>query len=103
VTDRVVVRETSRVVVRESAPQTVVVTEPSTVVVVEREESVVVVREPLSRLVVHDGSSTQFAPVQRTYVGPAAPVDPEPGPWLWVQTGLGPNGSGTTVWVEDGL
>lgn len=37
----------------------------------------------------------------RTFVQPTQPT--VPGPWVWVQTGLGPNGTDVTVWVEDGL
>lgn len=26
-----------------------------------------------------------------------------PGPYLWVQTGLGPDGTDHTLWIEDGV
>lgn len=36
-----------------------------------------------------------------TYVQPTAPVAP-PATYLWLQTGLGADGSGFTLWFEDG-
>ena len=38
---------------------------------------------------------------QQVFVQPAQPA--AAGPYLWVQTGLAPNGSGFTFWFEDGL
>lgn len=36
-----------------------------------------------------------------TFVGPTAPVV-HPTAYMWIQTGLGPDGKGVTIWVEDG-
>ena len=38
--------------------------------------------------------------VANTYVGPELPADATP-PYVWFQTGLG-DGSGSTIWIEDG-
>lgn len=35
------------------------------------------------------------------YVGPQVPADATP-PYVWFQTGLGPDGEGSTIWIEDG-
>ncbi len=34
------------------------------------------------------------------YIQADEPLDP--GPWMWVQTNLGVDGSGFTIWIEDG-
>ena len=37
-----------------------------------------------------------------TFIGPTAPVS-HPAEYMWLQTGLGADGKGMTLWVEDGL
>jgi hypothetical protein len=37
-----------------------------------------------------------------TFVGPTPPVT-HPAAYMWLQTGLGADGQGMTLWVEDGL
>ena len=37
-----------------------------------------------------------------TFVGPTPPAV-HPTAYLWLQTGLGPDGNDMTLWVEDGL
>ena len=37
-----------------------------------------------------------------TFIGPTAPVS-HPAEYMWLQTGLGDDGKGMTLWVEDGL
>lgn len=39
---------------------------------------------------------------QEVFVQPTAPT-PTGSPYLWIQTGLGADGTGFTFWVEDGL
>ena len=36
-----------------------------------------------------------------TFIGPTAPVS-HPAEYMWLQTGLGDDGKGMTLWVEDG-
>ena len=36
-----------------------------------------------------------------TFIGPDAPVS-HPAQYMWLQTGLGADGTGMTLWVEDG-
>lgn len=36
------------------------------------------------------------------YVQPSQPLVPEGVPYTWFQTGLGADGTGTTIWIEDG-
>jgi hypothetical protein len=38
---------------------------------------------------------------QEVYVQATQPV--APGPWLWIETGLAPGGTGFTFWFEDGV
>lgn len=38
---------------------------------------------------------------QEVFVQPLPPSSP--GPFLWIQTGLAPNGNGFTFWFEDGV
>jgi hypothetical protein len=42
-----------------------------------------------------------FVPKQNLFIGTQNPGTT--GPWLWIQTGLGSDGSGFTFWIEDGL
>lgn len=37
-----------------------------------------------------------------TFIGPTAPVSHQ-AEYMWLQTGLGDDGKGMTLWVEDGL
>lgn len=42
--------------------------------------------------------------VQQVFVQPTQPTVVVPGtPFIWFQTGLGPSGTGMTLWVDDGL
>lgn len=41
-------------------------------------------------------------PVQNTFVQPTAPTVESGVPYAWFQTGLGADGSGVTLWLEDG-
>lgn len=40
---------------------------------------------------------------QQVFVQPTAPVVAGGVAYIWYQTGLGPDGTDMTVWVEDGL
>lgn len=40
--------------------------------------------------------------VPRVYVQPTAPTVQANTPYIWIQTGLGPQGQDTTMWFEDG-
>lgn len=47
---------------------------------------------------VWDGATWQAQ--KQAFVGPTQPT--APGPYLWVQTGLGATGADWTFWIEDG-
>ncbi len=102
-TERVVVREpTTTVQVVEAT--TVIVTEPAERVVVrERAVERVVVTEPTTVVRISEAPGPRGIPgPDRLFIGPAAPVT-DLTEWMWVQTGLGPDGTGFTIWLEDGL
>ncbi len=40
---------------------------------------------------------------KNVFVQPTAPSPTPSGPYMWVQTGLGPGGHDVTFWIEDGI
>jgi hypothetical protein len=64
----------------------------------------IVIREPIRESVRVTAPGPQGAtgpPAPRNvFVGPDAPVDPAD-TYLWIETGLGPDGDDLTFWVED--
>lgn len=96
---RVVVVEPAPLMVRQEPAARVVVREPASVLVVEPELETVVVRE-VSRQIVVQAVGEVGTQVQSVFVGPTAPMFPPP-EYLWLQTGLGADGTGFTLWFND--